>query len=293
MSRGRYFLGRVIKQGLLDQDKLMEAILNSPVVEIGKFDWSITDAIDGRSHETPFIFGKLSKYAKNGHVTVVDEYSKSQVNALAQNLVEASSPFVYLPEYSGIAFLQVWNGIGQDIFPKRFKKIIEEAHGGFFVNCEIEPVADYREFASKLKEIKNFTEISARVFPPNPLFGRLWESLHDYIKRRNVADVSVKEAGKLPVGINTNILNLVTNIISDPQFQPNQPADITDAAILMAADGYGNGKIIGHNGDIEIIVKTSDTQKSFLFSKEPLPFELASIVEAQLHQVSYERDMRH
>ncbi len=53
--------------------------------------------------------------------------AKLQVRAIAPNLLEASAPFVYLPEFSGLAFLHVWNGIQEDVFPRRFKAIIEAA----------------------------------------------------------------------------------------------------------------------------------------------------------------------
>jgi hypothetical protein len=35
------------------------------------------------------------------------------------------------------------------------------------------------------------------------------------------------------------------------------------------------GKVTGHDGKEEVVIRTSDTQKSFLFSKEPDPRELA------------------
>lgn len=293
MSKGRYYLGRVVKLGLLDQEKLIAAILNSPVVEIGRFGWTITDAFDGRNNETPFIFGKLSKYAANGEVTVVDEKSKSQVNAIAQNLVEASSPFVYLPQYSGLAFLHVWNGIQEDIFPRRFKSLVEAAYDGFFVSCVVEPVTDYKAFATKLRSIDRFTELSAKVYPPNPLFGRLWGSLNDYVKRRNASDVTVKETSTKGTGIDTNIVNLVENILNDSSYEPEQEPDITDAAILMAADGYGKGKVAGFEGDIEVVFRTSDSHKSFNLNRDPLPLELALAADAQFSKVSEERDMGH
>ena len=293
MRKGRYYLGRVVKFGLLDQEKLLNAILNSPVVEIGKFDWTITDVVDGRNDEIPFVFGKLSKYAKNGQVTIVDEESKSQVNAIAPNLLEASSPFVYLPEYSGLAFLHVWNGIQEDIFARRFNSIIERAYDQFFVSCEIEPITDYQAFVAKLKSIDIFTELSAKVFPPNPMFGRLWGSLNEYVKRRKASDVSVKETSTNPAGINTNIINLITNIINDRSYEPPQEPDITDAAILMAADGYGKGKVTGYEGNVETVIRTSDSQKSFLFSKEPIPHDLVKMTSAQFSRVSEERNMGH
>ncbi|MBA4077142.1 MAG: hypothetical protein C0508_19050, partial [Cyanobacteria bacterium PR.023] len=115
----------------LDQEMLMDAIANAPIVSIGKFDWTITDVDDKRNEQTPYVFGKLSKYAKEGHATVIDEVSRSQVDADVPNLLEASSSFIYLPEYSGVAFLHVWNGIQEDVFPRRFKSIIEAAFDGF------------------------------------------------------------------------------------------------------------------------------------------------------------------
>ncbi|WP_146744635.1 hypothetical protein [Herbaspirillum rubrisubalbicans] len=271
----------------------MEAILNSPIVEIGKFDWTITDVIDGREEHTPFVFGKLSKYAKEGEVLVVDEASKSQVSASAHNLLQASSPFVYLPEYSGMAFLHVWNGIQEKLFPRRFKAIIEAAYDNFFVGCEIEPVADYRAFSAKLKSIDHFTEISAKVYPPNPLFGRLWESLHEYIKKRHASDVLIKETSSKPEGLETAIGSLVEKLIENNQYEPDKPPDIADAALLMAADGYGTGKIIGLEGNAEVVIRTSDSQRSFLFTKDPIPSDLVRITTIQFSSVSEERDMRH
>ncbi|HWU98082.1 MAG TPA: hypothetical protein VN114_06185, partial [Oxalicibacterium sp.] len=122
--RGRYYLGRVVKKGLLDQGKLIQTLLAPPIVEVGKFEWTITDVVDGLNEEIPFLFGKLSKYAKRGHVKIVDENSRLQVDAVATNLLEASSPFVYLPEFSGLAFLHAWNGVTENLFPKRFKAIV-------------------------------------------------------------------------------------------------------------------------------------------------------------------------
>jgi hypothetical protein len=293
MRRGRFYLGRVVKRGLLDQEKLMAAILNAPIVKIGRLEWTITDAIDMRDQEIPFVFGKLVKYAENGHVTVVDASSRSQVDAIAQNLVEASSPFIYLPEYSGVAFLHVWNGIQGDVFPRRFKTIIEAAYDKFFVGCDVEPISDYQEFVEKLESIKTFSEIGAKVFPPNPLFGRLWASLNSYVKKRQASDVSIKEVSSVDTGLKTNIVQLITQLIENPDYEPEVEPDIADAALLMAADGYGNGRVVGSDGEVEVVIRTSDTQKSFLYDKEPDPHRLAALADSQFKKVSKERNMGH
>jgi len=292
MRRGRYYLGRVVKINL-DQESLMDAMINSPIITIGKFDWTITDIKDNRHGEFPYVFGKLSKYAKDGHAKVIDEVSRSQVDADVPNLLEASSSFVYLPEYSGIAFLHVWNGIQEDVFPRRFKSVIEAAFDGFMVSCDVEPISDYRAFTSRLKKLSHFTEFSATVYPPNPLFGRLWGSLNKYIENRNASEVAIKEQTSKPKGLKSEIVKLMDRIMESPDYVPDDVPAIGDAAMLMAADGYGRGKVIGMENGEEVIIKTSDTQKSFLYEKEPEPQGLAAKAKSHFDKVSSERDMKH
>ncbi len=294
MAVGKYYLGRVIKLGRLDQDMLMNAIVHSPTVQIGKFAWAITDVVDERNSELPYVFGKLSKFSNEGHVTVVDTQTKEQVDAIAENLLVASSPFVYLPKYSGIAFLHVWNEIQEDTFPKRFKKIIEETYDSFFVDCSIQSVSDYQVFTTKLKEIAKYTEIHAKVNPPNPLFGRLWKELDAYVKQRNAGEVKIEEKTKTEQGLRTKIPNLMSHIIENPKYEPDFKIDIADAALLMSADGYGNGKVIGQTRENKnITVRTSETQKNFDFDKEPEPRSFAEEVDALFSQISSERNMGH
>jgi hypothetical protein len=290
--RGRYYVARVVKINLT-QEMLMDYMVNSTTISVGKFDWAITDVVDNRKSDRPYVFGKLSKYAKDGHVTVIDEVLRSQVGADAPNLLEASSPFVYLPEYSGIAFLHVWDGIQSDVFSRRFKSIIEATHDGVLVTCEVDPVADYQAFVTRLSKLEEFTEIAATVYPPNPLFGRLWGDLNDYIKERNASEVAVKEQTVKSGGLKTNLVKLMRNLIKDKNYEPRESIGITDAAILMAADGYGRGKVTGVQDGEEIIVRTSETQISFLFSKEPDHDGLANKAENLMAKVIVERDMRH
>jgi hypothetical protein len=43
----------------------------------------------------------------------------------------------------------------------------------------------------------------------------------------------------------------------------------------------------------EVVIRTSETQKSFLFSKEPSPSDLAREADKHFRRVSIERDMKH
>jgi len=281
--------------GELTQDKLVAATLNAPVLQIGKFDWAITDAVDGREHDLKFVFGKLAKYSSEGHVTVVDPTNKSQLEALAPNLLVASSPFVYLPDFSGIAFLHVWNGIQEDLFPKRYCSLIQAAYDNFFVECSVEPVADYRAFVEKLNNLERITEMSAKVHPPNPLFGHRWANLKDYIVRRNAEEVSIKEKKSDGSGLKTELLALMKGLLQESKIAPgfDKAVDITDAAMLMAADGYGKGKIVGEHDGESVVIRTADTHKSFLFAKVPEPQELATSAAKFFQTISEERDMGH
>jgi hypothetical protein len=292
-KRGRYYLGRVIKLGQLNQKTLISAIKEAASVTVGKFTWTITDIQDSTDEPLQYIYGALSKYSREGHVTVVDTDTKSRVEAIAPNLHVASAPFVYLPEYSGIAFLHVWNHVQEDLFPRRFKTVIEATHKNFFVECSIEPISDYRAFVQKLSGIEKFTELSAKVHPPNPLFGEVWKSLKDYVVRRNASEVLVKESREDGGGIKTKLLNHVQSMLQNPNYVPDEPADITDAAIMMAADGYGSGKIVGEQDGSEVIIKTADTQKSFSFFAEPTPESLAEEAHKHFKRLNTDRNLKH
>ena len=283
MRRGRYYLGRVVKLGSLDEDRLMDAILDAPTITVRSFRWTITDTLDRRNGNLPFVFGRLAKFHIEGHVTVVDTKTKSQVDAVTENLLAASSPFVYLPQHSGIAYLHVWDGIQQDVFPRRFKTLVEAAYDRFFVDCTIEPIADYQTFISKLSAIEVFHDISATVRPPNPLFGRLWGSLREYIVHRNADEVRVRETAENAPGLNTRLAQLMTLLLENPDFEPKEIPDITDAALLMAADGYGRGKVIGIRRDQEEIqIRTADTHRSFLEEKILSLLHLQSMLKDSL-----------
>jgi len=293
MRRGRYYLGRVIKLGKLNHQRLLGAIREPKVVNVGQFQWTFTDTVDESESSERFIFSRLSKYSQEGHVTVVDTSTKSQKDSVAENLLIASAPFVYLPEFSGIAYLHVWNGIEEAVFRRRFSAIVEETYDNFFVKCEIDPISDYQAFVTKLKTLDSLSEIRAKVHPPNPLFGDLWKDLNEYIKSRNASEIQVAEKSDEKNGLTTELVELIKAIIEERIGEISKPASLTDAALLMAADGYGSGKVIGVSRSESVIIRTSDTQKSFLYHKEPEVGELAAEAKKKFKAISNERDMQH
>lgn len=297
-KRGRYYLGRIIKLGNFTQDKLLAALEKPTAVEAGAHNWTITGFKEFKEGEkVRYVFGCLNKYKPEAKTRHVDAEKRAEYEKLAPDMAVAKSPFVYIPEHSGIVYLHVWNQIEQTVFVKRFSDIVTATYEKFFVDCQIEAVADLRSFAKKLSGLEGIHELSAKINPPNPLFGPLWESLKTYLQKRQADEMSVDEKGKgekpLQSKIQQHILGVLDADESGKEYRPDEPPDIGDAAILMAADGYGQGKVIGRQDGAWIVIKTTETIKSFLFEKEPDPEELFKVANELFVGVQKERHMKH
>jgi len=295
--KATYYMGRVAKGGGLDSEKIIHAILNpKSVVWYGR-GWSFFDAERFTIRDIDFVYAKLSKYHPEGEVVISDPDSKMESVQVEPNLRIASSTFIYIPKYSGIVFTKQQNHINEFRFGERFAHIIANTYGEFFVECTVNLIADLRSFADKLSKLDGIYEISATVNPPNPLFGPLWESLKDYIIDRKAGSMSVKEMASGDVPLNTDLPRHVRNAVEqslEAAYLPVEVLPIGDAAILMAADGYGEGLVEGsQSGQERVIIKTSETNRNFSFDREPDPsalFEEASLI---FERIEKERHMEH
>lgn len=297
-KRGRYYLGRIIKLGNFNQEKLLHALEKPATVMAGQFGWTITSLQMVKSgKEVKYAFGKLSKFKVEGTVSVVDQQRREEIEKSQPNLLSASSPFVYIPEHSGIAYLHVWNEIQQEAFVRRFAEIMIQTYENFFVDCHIEAVTDLRSFALKLKGLEKITELSARINPPNPLFGPLWKSLKDYLQTRQAIEMKVAERAAPGRPINTQLQTHIAGILDHEntakKYEPEKPPAIGDAAVLMAADGYGSGKVVGEQDGAEVVLRTSEAIKHFTHDKEPTPESLYEKALEAFESVKKERRMKH
>lgn len=294
-KNGTYYLGRVIKHGMLNQDKLIEAILKPKPITAWGFDWTFINAQKEKINNIDFIYAKLCKYSPDAEVMVIDPEKGAELKQDEPNLRIAASPFVYLPEFSGISFLRVSNNIEPKTFMKRFAALAKNKYGNFFVDCEVEPISDLRSFAIKLSKLEGIFNISASISPPNPLFGPLWEDLKNYLETRRTDRMKIQEESGGDNTISTNLPNLVKSVSEqtlEKPFIPNK-VDIGDAAILMAADGYGSGYVRGRQKGETVVIKTSETIKNFSFLKEPKPEELFRKAYAIFKKIKEDRHMKH
>lgn len=296
--KSRYFLSRVVKINLTQED-LMDAICNPAIIKVRNHKWTITNIIDGRGDEKigPFIYGNLTKYIDES-VSIVNENQHELNQLLISDRAKASSPFVYIPEFSGLCFLHVFNEIQSDVFPRRFKKIIEDSRNLKFhdllIQCEVDAISDYSKFIKKLSKIKKIFEINAKVSPPNPLFSPLWAPLKEFLKDRRASTLKINEESEDKNGLNTDLKKIIEHVNENKIKDLNINVRLTDAAILMAADGYGKGEVIGEDTNQEYIeIKTEDSQKSFLFDKNPLPENLVLRARSEFEKISIEREMEH
>lgn len=301
-QRATYYFGRVIKLGTITPSSLLLAFREPPNVRVGDFVYTITNAVFAGPPEVPsYVYATLTKYTPEGAIAVVEPSAHREAIADVQNLVVASSPFIYLPEFSGIAYQHVWNKLQREQFERAFSAIIEERHGRFFAQSFIEPISNLATFVSRISALSLITKIEATVHPPNPLFGRSWAGLREYMRARRTSEVHVREIALPEQSLQTSVpqiaatLQDASNAEATRTLEPlgNYDSMFADAAVLMAADGYGKARIEGQTGGRKVIVRTLDSQVSAQVEREIEPDLLYEIVRPIFSRISEDRYMEH
>jgi hypothetical protein len=297
-KQARYYLGRVLKRAEMTAEKLAVAVREPVTVAYRGTQYSFIDfeAISP-SGEAAGFYAKLVKYKQQGAVTVVHEELHASQSTEVPNLIDAASPFVYVPQFSGIAYRHIWNALPSDQFERVFKELVETKYNKFFIGCDVEPITDFRTFVARLSRLERITELQAYVIPPNPLFGPCWESLAEYLRKRRLEEVQIKEHAE--AGIQTRLKEIAAAALreaaADTWQQLMEPLldGVGDAALLMAADGHGRGRVKGLEHGKEVVVRTSENQKSFLFDRDPHPGRLFEYAYDQLKRNAEEQGLKH
>src|SRR5690606_9861933 len=103
------------------------------------------------------------------------------------------------------------------------------------------------------------------------------------------------EDSSLGEPLDTDLAEHVEGIVQQSAEKPYapDPLPIGDAAILMAADGYGKGSVRGKQGDDVIVIRTSETVRNFSFERDPDPEKLYKKTNGILERIKEERHMEH
>jgi len=75
-----------------------------------------------------------------------------------------------------------------------------------------------------------------------------------FIDERNCSEVVIDEKSSSNSSLNTKLPEIIDEMITDEPipYEPKQSLVISDAAVLMAADGYGTGRIKGKKERLEL-----------------------------------------
>jgi hypothetical protein len=288
----RYYLGRITKGGVLTTEEVIEAIIKP--VTIHKNKYSYTFANMSFNKDKNYVFGKLVKFLPEGEVDTIEPVKHEESFVLVPHKIQSSSPFIIVLDYMGIAYPTVWNELTEEQFETNFRDLIKQKFDDFFVDCKIEAVVDLRTFVDRLSSMDRIDKIRATVMPPNPLFGPAWKDLKEYMERRKTGEVSISEKAKTENGLITNIKSIMKGFFEDKENKlEHKSYDISDAALLMAADGYGHAKVEGKSDGSNLVIKTKDNQKSFQFDKTPDIEEFFELVKKKFEAINNERDLQH
>lgn len=293
--KGTYYLGRVVKTGALETADVKSALRAPESITRYGAAWTFIDVKELYDGKTVYFFGRLVKYDPEAEVSVIDPEEKTEIRHREPNMTLASSPFVYIPDHSGISFLHISNQIEYKTFMARWAEIVNASHHQLLARCDIDPITDLRSFARKLRALDGIYRVSATVSPPNPLFGPLWEDLKKYLESRRTDRMKVEEDSNQKEPLDTELPNHVEGIVNQTEDSPYQPGPLPvgDAAILMAADGYGKGYVRGRQGDDVVIIRTAETVRNFAFARDPDPEDLYRKTAAILERIKDERHMEH
>lgn len=261
-----FYVGRLVKIGFAI-DNFIDALLDSlPYSEEDEI-WSIVKVEKNYREGIDYYSGKLNKAKPDTKYTVLSNDLKSEEDRIEQNMVVASSSFIYIPEFSGIVFHSIANQIEPKKFIKKFSRIIESTLGNVLAACEINLIDDLTEFYKRINEFSFISIIKTTVQPPNPLFGRFWEPLKNYLSERQVEEYQQKEISKKK-GLKCDIAFLLKLLIEGNEDKINDylkthTPTLSDLAILMSLDGYGDGRIDGMVNGRHVFIKTHERALHF------------------------------
>jgi len=292
---GTYYLGRIVKTGALETEHIKDSLRTPNSIERYGSAWTFVDVQELSDGRSTYFFGRLVKYDPKGEVSVVDPTQRKEVRQSEPNITIASSPFVYVPEFQGISFLHISNQIEYSTFMSRWAEVINASHQQLLSECAVDPITDLRSFVRKLQSLDGIYRVSASVSPPNPMFGPLWKELKEYLENRRTDRMKVEEDSGRSSPIDTDLADHVQGILDQSDSKPYnpKPLPIGDAAILMAADGYGKGYVKGKQGEDFIVIKTSETVRNFSFLRDPDPQKLYRKTVELLDRIREERHMEH
>jgi hypothetical protein len=297
MREAVFYLGRVVKTGFSQED-FIGVIFDSEPFNDGVNAWNIVDTTIFENDGRKYYYGRLIKAKPDSTVRVMSNDYKQEIEKEEPDMVIASSEFVYIPDYSGISFHSIPNHIEPQKFIRKFCDIVEKNLGDFFVECQIRLLDDLEDFYKRLDSFDSITKMKATVNPPNPLFGKLWESLKKYLEERKATELRIQEVSKNG-SLSTQIKELIRLILKGDKseiekYVREHNLSNLDLALLMSLDGYGTGRIDGKTKEEYKFIKTHEKTMHFSITRDQLTEStIYSQTETKFKRITDERYMEH
>jgi len=287
-----FYLARINKFGRTSTEEVLDAIRSPVVIKDGKFKWSIIDIEYNSVTNAHYIYGKMAKYWMETDVKTVNEAAKQTENKNESNLIQTESTFIILPEHAGIAFSAGSSGISKELFFEIFPKLINSViqQNEVFKGIEIEPISDTRTFHNKILEFTSIQELKAKVRPSNPQYSPLYEDLQKYLKERNSSNISIEESGDSGQGLLSKLQESIKKVLGKRKLSP---IPIADAAVIMAADGYGKAEVTGINNEQPLTITTYSTIVSLRLSLSILPANFFITIDRRFKLIKNQRNIEH
>lgn len=119
-----------------------------------------------------------------------------------------------------------------------------------------------------------------------------WQDLKEYLEKRRLRKLSIGEMAKPGVSLPTTAPEIARRIEAGAVGNA-APVPIGDAAILMAADGYGTAEVTGRRGAETVVVKTTENAIQLKLEADVSPSELAVAVIREVVRLRSTRKLKH
>lgn len=112
------------------------------------------------------------------------------------------------------------------------------------------------------------------------------------LKSRNSSTIAIDESSDNSpgAGLLSKLQDSIRKILNK---EPASPIPISDAAVVMAADGYGRAEITGSNNNAVITITTYSTIITIRLASTILPQDLFAAINRRFEIIRKQRDIEH
>jgi len=251
-----YYFGRLNLMGVWpNKREFLYNALRSGVVESKRnFKYGIFDVREISLQGQVFVYGRLVKYKPVLEGEVVDEQKGKVVEGGLPHGVVAKSDFFLHYQSEVIAYRPIANRLSDSQFREMFARLIEAAHHNFFVSAALELIEEEFGIIEAVKKFQVIQRIVVEVHPTNPSNRKTYQRIDERLKRLRAQKMKQSVEGG-ESGLNKDALE----------------GDDIYAGLVMAADGYGKGRVQGVLDGAKVTISTgqSPVKKEVLFSESP------------------------